>query len=57
MTLKLQDVDPEMDFPAVARCLFESYEDPPQPFFHVFFPTHGTGAAARKRPSRRRRPD
>ncbi|KAK8014811.1 hypothetical protein PG990_008107 [Apiospora arundinis] len=47
MTLKLQVVDPEVDLPAIAQCLFESYEDLPQPSFHVFFPTHGTGEAAR----------
>ncbi|KAK7976271.1 ribosome biogenesis protein S.t1.c1 [Apiospora arundinis] len=35
MTPRIQDVDPEVDFPAMARCLFESYEDPPQPFFHA----------------------
>ncbi|TGJ78981.1 hypothetical protein E0Z10_g9780 [Xylaria hypoxylon] len=48
MALKLQEIDPENDFPALAKCLFESYEDPPQKFFHVFFPIHGTGDEARK---------
>ncbi|KAI1361536.1 acyl-CoA N-acyltransferase [Xylaria arbuscula] len=48
MALKLQEIDPEKDFPELARCLFESYEDPPQNFFHVFFPIHGTGAEARE---------
>ncbi|KAK5625796.1 hypothetical protein RRF57_001512 [Xylaria bambusicola] len=48
MALKLQEIDPEKDFPALARCLFESYEDPPQKFFHVFFPIHGTGSEARE---------
>ncbi|KAI0531705.1 acyl-CoA N-acyltransferase [Xylaria digitata] len=47
MALKLQEIDPETDFPALAKCLFESYEDPPQKFFHVFFPIHGTGDEAR----------
>ncbi|KAI8630811.1 acyl-CoA N-acyltransferase [Xylariaceae sp. FL1651] len=48
MTLDLQVIDPEVDFPALARCLFESYENPPQKFFHVFFPIHGTGDEARE---------
>ncbi|GAW13466.1 hypothetical protein ANO14919_028520 [Xylariales sp. No.14919] len=48
MALKLQEIDPEKDFPALANCLFESYEDPPQKFFHVFFPIHGTGDEARQ---------
>ncbi|KAI1171342.1 acyl-CoA N-acyltransferase [Nemania sp. FL0916] len=48
MALKIQDIDPETDFPALARCMFESYEDPPQKFFHVFFPIHGTGDEARE---------
>jgi len=48
MTLKLQEIDPEKDFPALARCMFESYEDPPQKFFHVFFPIHGSGHEARE---------
>ncbi|KAJ0115044.1 hypothetical protein J7T55_001452 [Diaporthe amygdali] len=48
MPLKLQEIDPEVDFPAIARCMFESYESPPQKFFHVFFPTHGTGHEARE---------
>ncbi|KAK9776460.1 putative N-acetyltransferase domain-containing protein [Seiridium cardinale] len=42
MPLELQEVDSETDFPSLARCLFESYEKPPQRFFHVFFPIHGT---------------
>ncbi|KAH8652627.1 acyl-CoA N-acyltransferase [Tricladium varicosporioides] len=48
MTLELQEIEPETDFPALARCMFESYEDPPQKFFHVFFPTHGIGEKARE---------
>ncbi|RYO78152.1 hypothetical protein DL766_009344 [Monosporascus sp. MC13-8B] len=47
MPLELQELDQDKDFPAIARCMFESYEDPPQKFFHVFFPTHGEGADAR----------
>lgn len=45
MTLDLLEIDPETDFPALVRCLFESYEDPAQPFFHVFFPIHGDGGS------------
>ncbi|TVY64368.1 hypothetical protein LSUE1_G007924 [Lachnellula suecica] len=48
MVLKLQDIDPERDFPALARCLFESHETPPQGFFHVFFPINGEGDRARE---------
>ncbi|KAI0541757.1 acyl-CoA N-acyltransferase [Xylaria digitata] len=48
MTFELQDIDPEVDFPALARCLFESYENPLQKFFHAFFPIHGTGVEARE---------
>ncbi|KAI0156449.1 hypothetical protein GGR57DRAFT_463458 [Xylariaceae sp. FL1272] len=48
MVFELREINPEADFPALARCLFESYEDPPQPFFHIFFPIHGSGAKARE---------
>ncbi|KAJ8067125.1 hypothetical protein OCU04_004500 [Sclerotinia nivalis] len=48
MTLELQTVDPEVDFPAIARGMFDSYENPPQRFFHVFFPIHGTSEEARE---------
>ncbi|KAI0173196.1 acyl-CoA N-acyltransferase [Hypoxylon sp. FL1284] len=48
MALKLQEINADVDFPALARCLFESYEDPPQRFFHVFFPIHGSGEQARE---------
>ncbi|KAF2175457.1 hypothetical protein K469DRAFT_702208 [Zopfia rhizophila CBS 207.26] len=48
MGYELKEVDPETDFPEIARCLFESYEDPPQKFFSVFFPIHGTGDEARR---------
>ncbi|KAI0202608.1 acyl-CoA N-acyltransferase [Astrocystis sublimbata] len=44
MPLELHAFDPSVDFPALARCMFEAYEDPPQSFFHVFFPTHGSGS-------------
>ncbi|KAI0406970.1 acyl-CoA N-acyltransferase [Xylaria palmicola] len=48
MAFRLQDIDPQVDFPALARCMFESYEDPPQMFFHVFFPAHSAGEEARE---------
>lgn len=48
MPLELQELDQDKDFHAIARCMFESYEDPPQKFFHVFFPIHGEGIAARE---------
>ncbi len=48
MPLELQELDEDKDFNAIARCMFESYEDPPQKFFHVFFPTHGEGVSARE---------
>lgn len=48
MVLELKEINAKTDFPALARCLFESYEDPPQPFFHIFFPIHGEGEEARE---------
>lgn len=48
MVLKLQDVDAETDFHAISRCLFESHEDPPQKFFHLWFPIHGDDSQARE---------
>ncbi|KAI1335035.1 hypothetical protein F5Y15DRAFT_259758 [Xylariaceae sp. FL0016] len=48
MPLELQEVNTEVDFPELARCLFESYEDPPQEFFHLWFPIRGSGAEARE---------
>ncbi|KAI1110228.1 acyl-CoA N-acyltransferase [Nemania sp. NC0429] len=48
MKLEVQNIDPEVDFPAIARCLFESYEDPPQNFFHISFPINGTSNEARE---------
>lgn len=41
MPLELRDVDRDTNFSALARCLFEGYEDPPQPFFHAWFPIFG----------------
>lgn len=48
MGFELREVDPATDFPAIARSMFESYEDPPQPFFHAFFPIHGDTHDARE---------
>ena len=48
MPLVLQEIDKNTDFPGLARCLFEAHEDPPQKFFHVFFPTLGSSAEARE---------
>lgn len=48
MPLELQDADPTSDFPALARALFESYEEPWQSFFHAYFPIHGAGEEARE---------
>lgn len=45
MPLELQRIDDDSDFPALARCMFETYEDPPQRFFHLFFPVLGLGDA------------
>ncbi|KAI0100860.1 acyl-CoA N-acyltransferase [Nemania sp. FL0031] len=41
MVLKLQDIDESKDFPAIARCMFESYEEPNQPLIQIWFPIHG----------------
>ncbi|KAI0156511.1 acyl-CoA N-acyltransferase [Xylariaceae sp. FL1272] len=38
MSLKLQEIDPNADFPALARCILESYETPLQTFIYLFFP-------------------
>ncbi|KAH8779968.1 hypothetical protein F5883DRAFT_540965 [Diaporthe sp. PMI_573] len=48
MILKLQEIDQEVDFHAISRCLFESHEDPPQKFFHLWFPIHGNDEQARE---------
>ncbi|KAH7325836.1 acyl-CoA N-acyltransferase [Stachybotrys elegans] len=48
MPFELQNIDIETDFPGLARCLFDAHEDPPQKFFHIFFPTHGTTTEARE---------
>ncbi|KAK7957880.1 hypothetical protein PG988_012728 [Apiospora saccharicola] len=41
---------PSTDYPALARCLFESYEEPPQRFFHVWFPTPWTCSSSSPTP-------
>ncbi|KAI1424923.1 acyl-CoA N-acyltransferase [Xylaria sp. FL1777] len=49
MALLLSDIDPDVDFPALTRCVLEAYEDPPQSFVYMFFqPMHGTGAVSRE---------
>ncbi|KAI1809054.1 hypothetical protein GGS20DRAFT_573742 [Poronia punctata] len=48
MGFRLEQVDPAADFPAIARSMFESYEEPPQSFFHAFFPRHGETQEARE---------
>lgn len=48
MAFKLVEIDPENDFVAISRCMFESHETPEQPFFQAFFPTHGAGDQARE---------
>ena len=48
MGLELLEADTATDFPAIARSMFDSYEDPPQPFFHAFFPIHGDTHDARE---------
>jgi hypothetical protein len=48
MTLVLQDVNTEEDFPAIARCMFESYENPHQPLIQIWFPIHGNDHEARE---------
>ncbi|KAI0112241.1 acyl-CoA N-acyltransferase [Nemania sp. FL0031] len=49
MGFVLQDIDPEVDFPALAQCILEAYEDPPQRFIYIFFPPmSGSGAVSRE---------
>ncbi|KAK7752959.1 hypothetical protein SLS62_005118 [Diatrype stigma] len=48
MGLELHEVDPAIDLPEIARSMFDSYEDPPQPFFHAYFPIHGDTHDARE---------
>ncbi|KAI1357839.1 acyl-CoA N-acyltransferase [Xylaria arbuscula] len=43
MPLDLVELDATTDFPAIARCMFESHEVPEQKFFEAFFPTLGDG--------------
>lgn len=48
MELTISEINPDVDFPAIARCLFESHEHPPQEFFHLWFPIHGDDEQARE---------
>jgi hypothetical protein len=48
MPFELREANLPQDFPAFARLMFEVYEDPPQGFFHTFFPIHGEGEKARE---------
>ncbi|KAI0810084.1 acyl-CoA N-acyltransferase [Xylaria sp. FL0064] len=49
MALQLQDIDAEVDFPALTRCLLEAYKTPPQSFIYLFFqPMRGSGAVNRQ---------
>ncbi|KAI0117933.1 acyl-CoA N-acyltransferase [Nemania sp. FL0031] len=48
MPLELREIDAEVDFPALARCLYESYEEPLQKFFYVWFPIFEGSENARK---------
>lgn len=48
MSLKLQDIDTSVDFPALARCMIESYEEPDQPLIQLWFPIHGNDHEARE---------
>ena len=44
MALQLQDIDPEVDFPVLACCMLEAYNDPPQSFTYIFFTSmYGSG--------------
>ncbi|KAI1120429.1 acyl-CoA N-acyltransferase [Nemania abortiva] len=48
MPLEIREMDTKVDFPALAKCLYESYEDPLQKFFYVWFPIFGESETARK---------
>jgi hypothetical protein len=48
MSFQLGEINPEIDFPALARCLFEAYEHPHQKFIHIFFPVHESTQEARE---------
>ncbi|KAI1264050.1 acyl-CoA N-acyltransferase [Xylariaceae sp. FL1019] len=48
MPLELQEIDVKKDFPTLAKCLYESYEEPLQRFFHVWFPIFGSDQKARQ---------
>lgn len=46
MPLQHQEINPSTDFPSLTRCMLESYENPSQAFFHIFFPIHGSSTQA-----------
>lgn len=48
MGFELQDANPSTDFPAIARCFFDSFENPPQPLAYAWFPIHGNTHDARE---------
>ncbi|KAI1173358.1 hypothetical protein F4777DRAFT_558197 [Nemania sp. FL0916] len=48
MGFELQEIDPATDFPALARCMFDSYQNPHQSFFYAWFPVHGDTNDARE---------
>lgn len=47
MSLRLEVVDPAVDFPELVECKWESYEIPYQSFWRLFNPIIGTGPNAR----------
>ncbi|KAI1120829.1 hypothetical protein F5Y10DRAFT_257622 [Nemania abortiva] len=46
MPLELRELDPKVDFPALTKCLAESYDNPVQKFVNVYFAPRGEGKAA-----------
>ncbi|KAI3331302.1 hypothetical protein F4824DRAFT_476188 [Ustulina deusta] len=48
MPLELSEVDAKVDFSALTKCLFESYDDPVQSFVDVYFAPRGENETARE---------
>ncbi|TGJ81244.1 hypothetical protein E0Z10_g7523 [Xylaria hypoxylon] len=46
MPLELSKLDAEVDFPALTKCLFESYDNPLQNFVNVYFAPRGEDETA-----------
>lgn len=46
MPFKLEEVDLAADFDELVACEWESFENPPQTFFRLYFPILGTGPDA-----------